>query len=202
MDTSLKGQDFFGEIPYSEETLKKNPILNATRAIPQTTLNTVFSFLDPKSFFNLTGVNRFFKTEILENPEKLEREKLYRIEIEFRDEDWDKQKRKEVASKLLHGYDKKIFDKTINFKWINTSNDDDYYELLTLYYFSNENIMQARKFLMDQLIFEDRCFTNSKKTILNVYVKGDETKTPVFEEFSCHILNISENDYNRYYGGY
>jgi hypothetical protein len=198
MDTSLKGQDFFGEIPYSEKTLKKNPILNATRAIPQTTLNTVFSFLDPKSFFNLTQVNRFFKTEILQNPESLQREKLYFIEIEFRDEDWDKQKRKEVASKLLHGYDKKIFDTSLKFKWINTGND---YELLSLYYFSNENIMQARKFLMEQLIYEDMCFTNSKKTILNVYVKGDEKRIPVFEEFSCHILNISEDDYNRYYGG-
>ena len=148
MDTSLKGQDFFGEIPYSEETLKKNPILNATRAIPQTTLNTVFSFLDPKSFFNLTGVNRFFKTEILENPEKLEREKLYRIEIEFRDEDWDKQKRKEVASKLLHGYDKKIFDilSEIYDKFIKNENNIEQ-QLLKLVLYTREHFTNEINYL-------------------------------------------------------
>jgi hypothetical protein len=50
------------------------------------------------------------------------------------------------------------------------------------------------------------CYENSSKTLVNVFVKGDKKKKPVFEEFCCYDnenegwANVDEYDYSGYYG--
>lgn len=143
--------NIFNEYEFSEKEIKKNPFLkNYKKQINQDNLNTIFGFLDLKSYFNLKHTNRFFYNEIQHNPEKIKRPEIFFVEIVFHRGIDSKEEEEEKFS------DYKEYFPNITYDWYDSSPHHLWNEwILVFKYFSHESIYEFQKYIFDRFLKYD-----------------------------------------------